>query len=292
MSLSLQSQMEKAEHMEHQEGFFTGARGKQIYYQSWLPEGEPKAVLLVIHGLAEHCGRYMNIVDYFTPRGYAVYGLDHIGHGKSEGTRVYVERFEEYITTTKTFFDMVQNWQPGKLVFLVGHSMGSLIGAVYLLEYQDELAGAIISGTMVKVPDHVTSTTVTMGKIFSTLLPKFGIVGVEADHISSDPAVIDAYVNDPLVYIGKSTARLAAEMLKAMQDFPSKASQITLPITIVQGGEDKIVNVNDAQILYDMVGSTDKTVKIYDGYEHEVFNEPGRDVVFADIYAWLEAHLD
>jgi alpha-beta hydrolase superfamily lysophospholipase len=278
--------------MEHQEGFFTGTRGKQIYYQSWLPEGEPKAVLLVVHGLAEHCGRYMNIVDYFTPRGYAVYGLDHIGHGKSEGTRVYVERFEEYITTIKTYSDMIHIWQPGKPVFLVGHSMGSLIGVMYLLEYQEELAGAIISGTMVKVPDHVTSTTVTIGKIFSALLPKVGIVGVEADHISSDPAVVDAYVNDPLVYIGKSTARLAAEMLRAMQDFPTKASQITLPITIVQGGEDKIVNVNDAQLLYDMISSTDKTVKIYEDYEHEVFNEPGREAVFADIYAWLEAHLN
>jgi alpha-beta hydrolase superfamily lysophospholipase len=278
--------------MEHQEGFFTGARGKQIYYQSWLPDGEPKAVLLVIHGLAEHCGRYMNIVDYFIPRGYAVYGLDQIGHGKSEGARVYVKQFEEYITTTKTFFDMVQNWQPNKLVFIVGHSMGSLIGVMYLLEYQDELAGAIISGTMVKVPDHVTSATVTMSQVFSTLLPKVGLVGVTAEHISSDPAVVDAYVNDPLVYTGKTTARLAAEMLKAMQSFPSKAAQITLPITILQGGADKLVNVKDSQMLYDMVSSADKSVKIYDGFDHEVYNEPGREEAFADIYAWLEAHLN
>jgi alpha-beta hydrolase superfamily lysophospholipase len=278
--------------MDHQEGFFTGPRSKQIYYQSWLPSGEPRAVLLIVHGLAEHCGRYMNIVNYFVPRGYAVYGLDQIGHGKSEGTRVFVERFEEFITATKTFFDMIQTWQPSKPVFIVGHSMGSLIGAVYLLDYQDELEGAIISGTMVKVPDHVTSNTVTMGKIFSALLPKVGIVGVEAEHISSDPAVVEAYVNDPLVYIGKSTARLAAEMLKAMQDFPSRASQITLPITIVQGGEDKLVNVNDSQLLYDMVSSTDKTVKVYDGFDHEVFNEPGREMVFEDIYAWLETRLN
>ena len=278
--------------MEHQEGFFTGPRDKQVYYQSWLPEGEPKAVMLVIHGLAEHCGRYMNVVDYFIPRGYAVYGFDQIGHGNSEGTRVYVERFEEYITTTKTFIDMVQTWQSGKPVFILGHSMGSLIGAVYLLDHQDGLSGAIISGTMVKVPDHVTATTVTMGKVLSRLLPKAGVVGIEAEHICSDSAVVDAYVNDPLVYTGKTTARLAAEMLKAMQSFPSKASQITLPMIIVQGGEDKLVNVEDCQLLYDMVSSTDKTVKVYDGFEHEVFNEPGREIVFQDIHAWLEAHLN
>jgi alpha-beta hydrolase superfamily lysophospholipase len=277
--------------MEHQDGYFSGPRGKQIYYQSWLPEGDPKAIILVIHGLAEHCGRYMNIVNYFTPHGYAVYGLDHLGHGKSEGDRVFVDRFEDFIATIKTFFDMIQTRQPGVPVFLLGHSMGSLIGAVYLLKHQDELAGAIISGTMVKVPDHVTAATVTMGKVFSALLPKFGIVGIDAAHISSDPVVVDAYVNDPLVYHGKTTARLAAEMLKEMQSFPANAVKITLPITIVQGGEDKLVNVEDSQILYDSVSSPDKTLKIYEGYDHEVFNEPGRDAVFADIHAWLERQL-
>lgn len=277
--------------MTHQEGFFSGVRGKQIYYQSWQPDGDSKAIILIVHGLAEHCGRYMNVVDYFIPQGYAVYGLDQIGHGKSEGTRVYVDRFEDFIVTIKTFFDMIRTWQPGKPVFILGHSMGSLISAVYLLEYQKELAGAIISGTMVKVPEHITPVTVAMGRIFSALLPKMGIVGIDAKHICSDPAVVDAYVNDPLVYCGKTTARLAAEMLKAMQSFTARASKITLPITIVQGGEDKLVNVKDSQLLYEMVSSSDKTVKIYDGFDHEVFNEPGRELVFADIHAWLEAHL-
>ena len=118
--------------MRHQEGTFKGVRDASIYYQCWLPEGESRAVLLIVHGLAEHSGRYMNVVNHFVPLGYAVYGVDHVGHGKSSGTRVYVERFEDYTDTLKIYFDMVRHWQPEKPVFLVGHSMGGLIGAVYL----------------------------------------------------------------------------------------------------------------------------------------------------------------
>ncbi len=277
--------------MEHKEGFFAGPRGQQIYYQSWLPEGEAKGVLLVVHGLAEHSGRYQNIVDYFTPKGYAVYGLDHLGHGKSDGTRVFLERFEDYTDPVKTFFEMVQGWQPGKPVFLVGHSMGGLIGSVYLIDHQDGLAGAIISGAGVKIPDFVSPATITIGKILSALIPKAGLIALDATHVSSDPAVVDAYVNDPLVYTGKTTARLAAEMMKGMQRVADEASKITLPITIVHGGDDKLVEPEAGQMLYDLVGSEDKTLKIYPGYYHEVFNEPGKEAVFDDINAWLDEQL-
>jgi acylglycerol lipase len=127
--------------MKHQEGVFTGVRGAGLYYQCWLPEGEVRAVLLIVHGLAEHSGRYMNVVNRLVPLGYAVYGIDHIGHGRSEGRRLYVERFADYTEPLKTYFDMVQCWQPDKPVFLVGHSMGGLIGALHLLAHQKGLAG-------------------------------------------------------------------------------------------------------------------------------------------------------
>jgi len=277
--------------MKHQEGYFEGARGKNIYYQSWEPESKPKAILLIVHGMAEHSGRYQNVVNYFTPLGYGVYALDLIGHGRTDGPRVFVNRFEDFIATIKNFYDMVKATNPEKPIFLVGHSMGGLISSAYLLDYQDELAGAIISGGMVSVPDFVTPATVTIGKILSVLLPKLGLVNLEPEHISRDPEVVAAYINDPLVFIGKSTARIGAELLKAMQRVTDEANKISLPITIVHGSDDLLVSPSDAQLLYDTVSSTDKTIKIYDGYYHEVFNEPGRDVVFADIQAWLERQL-
>jgi acylglycerol lipase len=277
--------------MKHQEGSFTGVRDASIYYQCWLPEGEPKAVLLIVHGLAEHSGRYMNVVHHFVPLGYGVYGIDHLGHGKSDGKRVYVQRFEDYTDTLKIYFDMVRQWQPDLPIFLVGHSMGGLIGALYLLDHQAELTGAVLSGPCVKVPDNVSPATVLMGRLLSVLLPQVGLLGLEAEGVCRDPAVVEAYVSDPLVHTGKTTARLAAELLKAMERITAEAARITLPLLLVQGSADKLVDPDGAQMLYDTVGSGDKEIEVYDGFYHEVFNEYEHSRVLGDIETWLEAHL-
>ena len=277
--------------MEHRDGFFAGVRDSATYYQCWQPETECKAVLLVVHGLAEHSGRYMNVVNHFVPLGYAVYGFDHIGHGKSEGTRVYVDRFTDYTDTLKRYFDLIRLEHPDKPVFLVGHSLGALIAGAYLLEHQDELAGAVLSGILVKVPDNTPPVIVFIGKILSTLLPKAGLLGVNAEGVSRDPAVVQAYINDPLVYRGKATARLAAEMLYTMQRVTAEAAKITLPLLIVQGSEDKLVDPAGAKLLYDAVSSTDKTLNVYEGLYHEVCNEPECEQVLDEIEAWLEQRL-
>jgi len=248
-------------------------------------------VLLVVHGLAEHSGRYMNVVDYFVPKGYAVYGIDHFGHGKSDGDRVFVERFDDFVQTLKIFSDKVHGWQPGQPLFLVGHSMGGLIGAAYLLDYQNKMTGAVLSGPGVKVPDDTSSVTLMAAKVMSFAAPKSGLIQLDASTVSKDPAVVDAYVNDPLVYTGKITARLGAEMLATMQHVTDQAAGITLPLLIVQGGEDALVDPSGAQMLYDQVSSEDKTLKIYEGLYHEVLNEPEREQVLGDIESWLEAHL-
>jgi acylglycerol lipase len=277
--------------MKHQEGFLKGVRDANIYFQSWLPESKPRAVLLIVHGLAEHSGRYGNVVNHFVPLGYALYGVDHFGHGRSEGKRVHVERFDDYTNTLKVYFDMIREWQLDKPIFLVGHSMGGLIGAAYLLDHQAELAGAVLSGPAVKIPEYVTPFIVFMGKILSALIPKYGLLPLEANGVSRDPSVVQAYVSDPLVYRGKATARLAAEMLKAMQTVSGQAARITLPIMILQGSADKLVNPSGARMLYDSVSSVDKEMKIYDGFYHEVFNEPEHDKVLHDVELWLDAHL-
>ena len=151
--------------VKHQEGFFKSSRGANIYYQYWTPEDNPKASLLICHGLAEHSGRYMNVVNHFVPLGYAVYGFDHVGHGKSDGARAHVKRFEDYTYTLKTYSDMVRDWQPGLPIFLIGHSLGGAISALYLLDHQTDLTGAVLSGPAVKVPDNISSATIFFGKI-------------------------------------------------------------------------------------------------------------------------------
>ncbi len=278
--------------MNHEKGFLNPHSNEKIFYQCWLPEGPVKAVLLLVHGLAEHCGRYMNLVNRFVPLGYGVYGFDLPGHGKSHGKRVYVNRFEDYTRTLAAFLDKVRSRHEALPLFLVGHSMGSLVSAVFLPDHQEAFAGAVLSGSgVVKVPDDISSGTIFAGRVFSVLMPKMGLIGLDVNGVSRDPAVVRAYIEDLLVYTGKTTARLAAEILKTMRRFPEEASRITLPILLLQGGADRLVDPAGAQMLFDAVHSPDKTLKIYEGLYHEIFNEPEHDQVLGHVEDWLENHI-
>jgi len=139
--------------MNHSEGFFKGVDAFNIYYQSWRPDAKPVAILLVAHGFAEHSGRYTNLVNFFVPKGYAVYALDHRGHGRSDGERVKVNKFSDYLKDLKTFFDLVGKDNPDEKIFLVGHSMGAAISTSYVLRQQHELAGLILSGGGITAKD-------------------------------------------------------------------------------------------------------------------------------------------
>jgi alpha-beta hydrolase superfamily lysophospholipase len=141
------------------------------------------------------------------------------------------------------------------------------------------------------VPDNISGATILAGKVLSALVPKAGLIALEAEGICRDPAVVAAYVNDPLVYTGKTTARLGAELIKAMQRITAEAGRITLPLLIVQGGADRLVDPAGAPMLFDRVGSEDKEIKVYDDFYHEVFNEPEHKTVMADVEAWLEKRI-
>ena len=281
-----------ARSMEHTEGIFRGHKNLNLYYQRWLPARNPRAILLIVHGLAEHSGRYTNLVNYFVPRGYAVCGLDHRGHGKSEGLRGYVERFSDYIDDLKTFVDIVRGEHGDTKIFLVGHSVGGTIATAYSVNHQHELAGLILSAPTLKVGSSVSRVDIAMARVLSTLLPKIGIAVIDASTISRDEAVVDAYVNDPLVYRGKIRARLGAELVDTIErKLPSQMPKINLPILIMHATDDLLSNPEGSPMLYELVSSKDKTLKRYEGFYHEIFNEPEHKQVLADMEAWLATRV-
>jgi acylglycerol lipase len=277
--------------MKHKEGRFKGYKGLKLYYQYWLPDKRPKAVLLVAHGLAEHSGRYKNLVNYFVPKGYAVYALDHRGHGRSEGTRSYIDRFSDYLADLKTFFDKVREEQGDAKIFLVGHSMGGTIATAYAIEHQKELAGLILSGALLTALGGVSPVLLAMAGVIAVLLPKMGVVVLDASTISRDQAVIDAYVNDPLVFRGKVPARTGAELTKVCKKLPERMPEIKLPMLIMHGSADQLVPQEGSKLLYELAGSKDKTLKFYEGLYHEIFNEPEHKQVFVDMETWLTKHI-
>jgi alpha-beta hydrolase superfamily lysophospholipase len=276
--------------MRHKIGKFTGYNDITLYHQAWLPDGNPKAVLVVVHGLAEHSGRYANIVDYFVPKGYAVYSFDLRGHGNSQGERGYVERFSYYLYDLKIFFDRVYEENKGAKVFLVGHSMGGTIAVAYAINHQKDIRGLIVSGAVLKAGASVDQASKLMAKSLSVLNPKMGVTNLDASAVSRDKAVVDAYVNDPLVYTGKISARLGAELLSIIGSLPAKIHELTLPVLIMHGTADKLSDPASSQMLFDGVSSKDKTLKLYDGFYHEIFNDPERLKVFTDMEAWLKTH--
>jgi acylglycerol lipase len=278
--------------MMHKEGKFKGYKGLKLYYQFWLPDKKPKAVLLVAHGLAEHSGRYKNLVDYFVPKGYAVYALDHRGHGKSEGTLSYVDNFNDYLIDLKTFFDMVRKDSKNTKIFLFGHSLGGTIATAYAVEHQDELAGLMVSGSSLVPAPSVSPALLAMAGVVSALLPKMGVTLLDASAISRDQAVVDAYVNDPLVFRGKIPARTGAELARMWKQLPEQMPRIKLPILIMHGFADQLSDPRGSKLLFERVGSKDKTLKLYDNCYHEICNEPEREQVFADMETWLKKHIE
>lgn len=277
--------------MKESKGNFSGPRELNLYYQVWQPEREARAVLQVVHGLGEHSGRYLNLVNYFVPRGYAICAFDLPGHGRSEGMREYVESFSEYTDSVGQYYQMVKGWFAAQPIFLLGHSLGGLITSRYLVDHPDQFEGAIFSAPGVKIPTLATPTTLRLASILSFFTPRLGLQGLDPTGLSRDALVVQAYREDPLVFHGKTSARLANEGLKTIQQLEGMLHKITLPLIALQGTADVVANAQSARYLYDRVCSEDKTIKIYEGLYHELFNEPEKDKVFKDIEDWLEVHL-
>ena len=278
--------------MNHRDGSFPGARGQSIYYRHWAPDTALRGVILLVHGAGEHGDRY----DYFARRccdtGLAVAALDHAGHGKSDGVYGHFERFEDHLDNLDTFRQRVSQDFPGQPLVLVGHSMGGLISACYLLEHQAHFVACVLSGPAVKTELEPGLVQTTLIRILSALAPRMGVLQLDAGGVSRDPAVVDAYREDPLVNHGKMSARFVSELFNAMGRIQAQAQAIELPLLIMHGDSDTMTAPSGSQFLYDRVGSGDKVLKRYPGLYHEIFNEPERDSVIDDLLGWLDTRID
>jgi alpha-beta hydrolase superfamily lysophospholipase len=277
--------------MKHSEGEFKTDAGTSLYFQRWMPAGEPEAVLLVAHGLAEHSGRYQHFASFFVDRAYAVLAIDHTGHGKSDGDRCHVGRFSEFTDGIGLLLDEAREAFPEIPVYLVGHSMGGLIATHFLLEHQSELAGCILSGAAVQPAVELSPIKRLAMQFFSSVVPKLRILQLDASEVSRDPKVVEGYRNDPLVFCGKVSARLLEQMFSAMTGIEDKLASIDLPTLILHGSSDGLVLPEGSKMLHEQIGSRDKKLIIYKGLYHEIFNEPEQEDVMTDVADWLALHI-
>ena len=275
--------------MSHHEDRFIARDGLRLYEQWWLPDAEPAAAVVVVHGINEHSGRYARLADDLNRRGYAVYAMDLRGHGRSEGARVLVRSFDEYLDDVEMLLDCVAGRQPGKPLFLLGHSMGGAIVALLGILRPPKVRGLVLSGPSVVVGGGVFPVLRRLAALVSAVWPTLRLVRLGCWYISRDPAVVEAFKNDPLVFHDRFPVRTGAEILRAAKRIQMNMEQLRLPLLILQGGKDFVTDAEGARLLAARAGSTDKTLRLYPGLYHEVFSEPEREQVVADMLAWLDA---
>ncbi|MFC1838027.1 alpha/beta hydrolase [Thermodesulfobacteriota bacterium] len=263
--------------MIHEDSFFKGSDNHNIFFQKWSSEGQPKAVILIAHGYAEHSGRYMNVVNHFIPSGYQVYALDHRGHGKSDGKLDDISDFSIFVADLRKFFNIIREEYPEGEIFLIGHSMGSVISLLFALDYQQELAGLAISGCGLSKADD------------PPLPQRPADQPLDSSFLSRDPEVITDYENDPLVYRGPIPQTIESGMVKGLNQVSMEVEKIELPVIIMAG--DGCMDGARSQTLYDSIGSKDRTLKRYPDLMHEIFNEPEHPLVMADLAVWIEEHM-
>ncbi len=275
--------------MKHGEGKFRDTAGASLYYQSWMPVDDCTAILLIAHGLAEHSGRYDHFAAFFVARGYAVFALDHFGHGKSDGDRCHIGRFSDYTGGISLLLDRAREVCPGIPVILVGHSMGGLIASRFLIDRQADFAGCVLSGAAIQPAVDLSSIQRLVLRVFSRVLPKLRVLQLDASEVSRDPAVVERYRKDPLVFNGKVTARLAEQLFSTMTWIADKLAAIELPMLILHGSADGLVLPEGSKMLHEEISSKDKKLIIYEGLYHEIYNEPEQEDVMTDVANWLAA---
>jgi alpha-beta hydrolase superfamily lysophospholipase len=264
--------------------------GLELYSQRWLPEREPRAAIMLVHGVGEHSGRYMRVVEPLVDAGYAVHTYDQRGHGRSEGRRVHISRWSEYRDDLATCIGMASEHAPGRPMVLYGHSMGSLVVLDYLLTRRDGLAGAIISGIATEPTGVGSPALIALARALSGVLPTFSVdLGIDASALSCDPGVAAAYSADPLV-TGRATVRWATEGLDTVERVKSGLGSFDLPLLVLHGGADPLDDPAGARALYDAAPNADKTLRIYPDARHEPHNDLCHEQFAADISAWLD-HL-
>ncbi|MBW4561334.1 MAG: lysophospholipase [Mojavia pulchra JT2-VF2] len=274
--------------MAHIEGTFTGAGGLNLYYQSWQPEGESRAIVAIVHGLGAHSGLFSNAVQYLLPLGYVIYAFDLRGHGRSPGQRGHINSWAELREDLYTFLTRIQERGPGCACFLWGHSLGAVIAVDYALRFPQSLQGLILTAPAlgkVKLP----VLKVALGRMLSQVWPNFSLkVGIEKNAGSRNPKVIAT--PDPLRH-DYGSARLAAEFFATSKWVQNHASDLQVPLLILHGSYDQVTPPEGSLAFFHKVTFPDKERYEYEGDYHDFHQDINYQKVLVDLQNWLEKHL-
>ena len=267
----------------------TGGAGLQIFVRSWRPETQARGAVVICHGVNSHGGYYSWAAEQLVASGLAVYALDLHGRGKSDGERFYLEKIGDYLDDVDAVVTLAKSREPGLPVFLLGHSAGGVVSCVYTLEHQAKLAGLICESFAFQVAAPDFALAVVKG--LSHIAPHAHVLRLKNEEFSRDPQVVRAMNEDPLIDNEVQPTNTVAELVRADERLKREFPLITLPVLILHGTADKVTNPKGSQLFYDTAGSTDKTLKLYDGHVHDLLNDVDKETVMTDITGWIASRL-
>jgi alpha-beta hydrolase superfamily lysophospholipase len=268
------------------ESSLAGSGGLRLFRRAWIP---PRAerVLLLVHGFAEHSGRYERLGSWFAARGFAVHAYDHRGHGRSEGARTHVDRFDELLDDLDAVLAQVRAEHTGLPLVLLGHSMGGLVVAAHLAERSPALHAAVTSGAALALSPELARGRILAARVLRRLAPRLRLgSGLDPQGLSRDPEVVRRYVEDPLVH-RSMTVSLATELLAALERTAAACDRVRVPWLLLHGEADPICPVQASRVAQARAPASQ--LRTYAELRHEIFNEPEHERVFEDVRAWLDA---
>jgi alpha-beta hydrolase superfamily lysophospholipase len=268
---------------------FPASDGTILFERRWLPVGEPRGEVIIVHGFVEHGGRYKPTAEAIAARGFAVSITDLRGHGRSGGERCWIRSFDEYVDDLDIVFDRARDRSSDKPLFLLGHSLGGLIAVLWCIKHKPSLRGLILSGPALELPDTLFPWIRRLAKVGSALFPRLRLVRMGGRNVSRDQEIVRQFREDPLVFHDRFPVRTGAEIIRAGEIARQRFAEIRVPVLILHGTADRVATVAASRALYEQAESSDKQLCVYDGLYHEVLNEPEREKVRGDLIAWIEA---
>ncbi|MDP1735122.1 MAG: lysophospholipase [Sulfuritalea sp.] len=264
------------------------ADGVSLAGRAWMP-ATPRAIVALVHGIAEHSGRYAFLAERANQSGLGVVSVDLRGHGRSPGERSYVERFDDYLLDVDALLAKARELAAGRPVFLMGHSMGGAIALRWVAQRGQAVAGLILSSAALKIGGDVPRLLVALAPLLSRWLPHLRGTRFDPAVISRDPAAVAAYVNDPLVSLLAPPARTGAELLRAMASNREAAAGLTLPVYLFHGDADRLTDPAGSREIHELLGGPDRILRQWPGSRHETLNDLDREAVVAELLEWVVA---
>ena len=278
--------------MKFKESKYIGFDGTRMFMALWRPDDDkPRALVIALHGLGGHAGDMTTIGEYLANRGIAVFAPDLRGFGHYSGTKGHVMSFEEYVEDIQNLVMQVKDTYLNKITFLLGASLGGLNAIRYVVKYPRTLDGLILNCPAVSQTLDIGAGKRIAGSFLSLLnVKRYFETGLDYSDASRNPENVERMENDPL-RVNVVTPRFGIEGLKASKEALRSASMIVMPVLLQQAGADKLVNPEKSREFYENLGSKDKTWHLYDSLYHQLHEEPEREQVLGDLYAWLDKRL-